>query len=218
GPHGTRGFASALDADSEGEEGKFYVWRKSEIDALLGADAASFDAAYDVTPEGNWEGHTILNRSARPVLGSAAEEARLAACRERLLALRAGRVRPGWDDKVLADWNGLMSAALAQAATVSGEPAWLEAAREAFAFVTSAMTREGRLAHSWRLGQARHPATLDDYANLSRAALQLHAATGEPAYLAQAEAWAAKLDRHYRDRAAGGHFLIAHHPPGGVPR
>jgi uncharacterized protein len=209
GPGGQRGFASALDADSEGEEGRFYVWRKPEIDALLGPDAAAFAAAYDVTPTGNWEGNVILNRSARPVLGSPHEEAHLAVGRAILLAARSSRVRPGWDDKVLADWNGLMIAALAEAGAVFAEPAWIAAARDAFAFVGMAMVADGRLRHSWRQGRARHPALLDDYANLSRAALVLHEAMGDPACLAQAEAWAELVERHFADPAAGGHYLTA---------
>jgi uncharacterized protein YyaL (SSP411 family) len=208
GAGGRRAFASALDADSEGEEGKFYVWTAAEIDRLLGPDAAAFATAYDVTPGGNWEGHTILNRSQRPALGDAAAEAALARSRAVLLEARAGRVPPGRDDKVLADWNGLMIAALARAALWLEEPAWLAAAEEAFAFVGSEMVEGGRLRHSWR-GRARHPATLDDYANLARAALLLHEATGTSAYLAQAEAWVETVERHYADPAGGGWFLSA---------
>src|SRR5262249_36918418 len=102
------GFAASLDADSEGEEGKFYVWSKAEIEEVLGAaDAARFCEVYGVTAEGNWEGHSILNRLGNLELGSPEEEQALAAMRAKLLARRAGRIRPGWDDKVLADWNGL---------------------------------------------------------------------------------------------------------------
>ncbi len=116
-------FAASLDADQDGEEGLFYVWREAEIDAALGAAAGRFKAAYDVTPRGNWEGKTVLRRLV-PV-GSAEEEADLAAARARLFAIREGRARPGRDDKVLADWNGLMIAALARASAVFGEPEWL---------------------------------------------------------------------------------------------
>src|SRR5439155_17012909 len=119
-------FCASLDADSEGEEGKFYVWSRDEIVRILGADEADFFARhYDVTAEGNFEGHNILNRLAR-VPASADEEARLAALRERLLAARAARVRPGLDDKVLADWNCLMIAALVNAGVLLGEAAWLD--------------------------------------------------------------------------------------------
>jgi uncharacterized protein YyaL (SSP411 family) len=209
GPATAQAFASALDADSEGVEGKFYVWTEAEIDAVLGAEAALFKQHYDVRPDGNWEGHVILNRSQRPVLADAAVEARLAAARAKLLARRAGRVRPGFDDKVLADWNGLMIAALARAGAVFEEPAWLGAAREAFDFVRRQMNVEGRLRHSWRMGRARHPATLDDYANMSRAALALSEATGDKGYIEAAKAWVAILDAQYWDAAAGGYFFTA---------
>src|SRR5437764_14874045 len=124
--HPEGGFYSSLDADSEHEEGKFYVWFEAEIDAVLGGEAALFKRFYDVTAEGNWEGHTILNRLGRPVLADAETEAALARCRERLLAARAPRVRPGLDDKVLADWNGLMIAALAEAGLAFDRTGWAE--------------------------------------------------------------------------------------------
>ena len=202
-------FASTLDADSEGEEGKFYVWTEAEIDALLGDDSSRFKAAYDVTPEGNWEGKTILNRSQDPALGGAAEEAELARLRDGLLAARGSRVRPGWDDKVLADWNGLMIATLARASQVFGESDWLAAAETAFRFVAERMTEQGRLRHSWRHGELKHPATLDDYANMCDAALALHEATGFLSYTQQAVSWVETLERHYADPAAAGYFFTA---------
>jgi uncharacterized protein YyaL (SSP411 family) len=111
---------------------------------------------------------------------------------------------------VLADWNGLMIAALANTSQVFERPDWLADAVAAFAFVTREMTDEdGRLRHSWRDGRARHPATVDDYANLSRAALALFEATGEAAYRERAEAWARILDRHYWDAAGDGYFFAA---------
>jgi hypothetical protein len=212
------GFASTLDADSEGEEGRFYVWTEAEVDRLLGADADRFKRAYDVTSGGNWEGHTILNRSRNPVLGDDAEEARLKACREILWRARAQRVHPGWDDKVLADWNGLMIAALASAGSAFGEPAWIDAARTVFDFVCSHMTRGGRLCHSWRHGVLKHAASLDDYANMARAALALEAATGEPRYRVQAIAWIDALDRHYWDTRGCGYFFTADDAPGLIAR
>ncbi len=205
----TDAFASTLDADSEGEEGRFYVWSGAEIDELLGQDAGPFKEAYDVTSGGNWEGKTILNRSRKPELRATQEEAVLAEARAILFAVRERRVRPGWDDKVLADWNGLMIAALARAAPVFGEPSWLGAAERAFEFVVENMTGEGRLKHAWRHGRLNHPATLEDYANLSDAALALFEATGTESYLVQAEAWVEVLNRHYLDRDSGGYFLAA---------
>ena len=127
-------FSASLDADSEGEEGKFYVWSKNEIIELIGPEAGEFFARhYDVTDEGNFEGHNILNRL-KNVPRSEADEARLASLRAILLEARAGRVRPGLDDKVLADWNGLMIAALVNAGIILEEPSWLEMARARLRF------------------------------------------------------------------------------------
>ncbi|HUI17548.1 MAG TPA: thioredoxin domain-containing protein [Alphaproteobacteria bacterium] len=203
------GFAATIDADSEGHEGRFYVWSAAEIDRLLGEDAALFKRVYDVRAEGNWEGSTILNRSAHPEFLDAADEERLARCRSLLFAARERRIRPGWDDKVLADWNGLMIASLAEAALVFDEPPWLEAGERAFAFVAEKMSSSGRLFHSYRAGQLKHKGGLDDYAAMMRAAVALHEATGTPAYLAQAEAWAEALERHFADAEAGGYFATA---------
>jgi len=201
------GFAGSLDADSEGVEGKFYVWTESELDAALGAGSDQFKKAYDVRLGGNWEGNTILNRSQRPELGDDALEEALKEARSMLLKVRAGRIRPGLDDKVLADWNGLMIAALANAGMAFGRNDWIDAATMAFVFVRDQMSVDGRLRHSWR-GVAAHPSTLDDYANMTRAALALYEATAEPAYLEQAEHWIEVVDRHYRDED-GGYFFSA---------
>ncbi len=211
-------FSASLDADSEGEEGKFYVWSLQEITQVLGAeDAAFFARHYDVTAEGNFEGHVILNRLAR-VPASEAEEARLAKLRERLFAARAPRVRPGLDDKVLADWNGLMIAGLANASVAFGEPEWLAMAARAFTCIATHMTRGDRLGHSWRTGKLLFPGLASDHANMIRAALALHEATGEHAYLERALAWQGALDRHYANRATGGYFLTADDAEGLVVR
>jgi len=203
------GFAASLDADSEGEEGKFYVWSRREIAEVLGeADAEIFCEAYDVTEGGNWEGHNILNRLRNPLLRAPSEEKQLAHMRLELLARRSERVRPGWDDKVLADWNGLMIAALAHAARVLDRPEWLEAAVRAFDFVLREMEQDGRLAHAWRAGQAKVQGNASDYANMIWAALRLLQATGEPAFLVAAERWCATLDRHFWVTAAGGGYAF----------
>ncbi len=212
------GFAATLDADSEGEEGKFYVWGELEINRLLGDGAERFKAIYDVQAGGNWEGKAILNRSHDLELLSAPEEAALADMRGVLLAARETRVRPGWDDKVLADWNGLMIAAMAEAGMVFDAPAWIAAAETAFDFVVTAMSDGDRLLHSYRDGQAKHVAMLDDYANMARAALVLHEITGGPAYLAQAEAWVGVADRHYWDGRHGGYFFTADDAPDLITR
>ncbi|HEY0235472.1 MAG TPA: thioredoxin domain-containing protein [Afipia sp.] len=203
------GFSSSLDADSEGEEGKFYVWSQEEIEHLLGTDDATFFAAkYDVTAEGNFEGHNILNRL---VSGddTTIEAEQLAAMRDVLFTARAKRVRPGLDDKILADWNGLMIAALAHAATAFNKPEWLAPARTAFNFVVSTMTRGDRLGHSWRAGKLLLPGLASDYAAMIRAALALYEATGETPFLQQALGWQSALDTHYADKNHGGYFLTA---------
>jgi uncharacterized protein len=195
---GKAAFAASEDADSEGEEGRFYVWTEAEVDSLLGPAAAAFKAAYDVTPNGNWEGHTILRR----VTPFGADEAMLAESRNLLFQAREKRVRPGWDDKVLADWNGLAIAALGRAASVFDRPAWLDRAREAFDFVLIHMTADhGGVEHAWRLGRVTAPGLIDDQAAMSRAALALHEVTGEAGYLAAAE----RLATAAQDAFADGH-------------
>jgi uncharacterized protein YyaL (SSP411 family) len=191
-------FASSLDADSEGEEGRFYVWSLDEIRAALGADADAFASAYDVSADGNWEHANILNRLRSGWSDDAAHEARLARCRETLLARRAGRVRPGLDDKVLADWNGLMIAALVRAGLMLDRPAWIALARRAFEVIVDRMSRGDRLGHSWREGALVFPGFALDHAAMMRAALALYEATGEQGYLDRARAWRDVLLRDYR--------------------
>jgi uncharacterized protein len=213
------GFASSLDADSEHEEGKFYVWSEAEIDAVLGDRNALFKRFYDITPEGNWEGKTILNRSRAPELADEATEHELAACRALLFQARESRVRPGWDDKVLADWNGLMIAAMANAGIVFERPRWIELARGAFDFILRKMAgANGRVLHSSRAGRAQHPASVDDYANLCRAALALHEATGDLDFLARACDWVKTLDEYYWDDTEGGYFFAAKDTKGLIAR
>jgi len=211
-------FCASLDADSEGEEGKFYVWSLAEITAVLGEDDAAFFAAhYDVTPDGNFEGHNILNRL-KHLPRSMDDEKKLVPMRETLLATRAKRVRPGLDDKVLADWNGLMIAALVNAGLVFEEPHWLEIAARAFLFVDAKMAHGDRLGHSWRTGKLLVPGLASDHAAMIRAALALHEATGEHAHLERALAWQATLDRHYANPDNGGYFLTADDAAGLVVR
>jgi len=182
---GRAAFAASEDADSEGEEGRFYVWTEAEVVAVLGADAAAFKRAYDVTATGNWEGHTILRRITPP--GSPDQEATLAHARMLLFQVREKRVRPGWDDKVLADWNGLAIAALARAAVVFDQPDWLDRARQAFDFILTHMAAShGGVEHAWRLGRVTAPGLIEDQAAMARAALALHEATGDTAQLAVA--------------------------------
>jgi uncharacterized protein YyaL (SSP411 family) len=175
-------FAASQDADQDGEEGLFFVWSEQEIDEALGSASPAFKAAYDVRPEGNWEGRNVLRRLG--VHRGEEDEAALAAARARLFARRASRAKPARDDKVLADWNGLMIAALARAAAAFEQPAWLSAACDAYAFVDRDLRDgEGRLAHAWRDGRIGAAGMLDDHASMARAALALFEATGRRAYL-----------------------------------
>jgi len=202
-------FSASLDADSEGEEGKFYLWSYDELLRQLGIeDGAFFASHYDVTPAGNFEGHAILNRL-RPVPRTEADEARLAALREKLLAARASRVRPGLDDKILADWNGLMIAALVNAGLLFGEASWIDLARQAFDFIAKAMSHGDRLGHSWRAGKLKFPGLASDFAAMIRAALALYEATGERRFLDRALAWQTALDRDYANAETGTYYLTA---------
>ncbi len=205
-------FAASLDADSEGEEGRFYTWSADAIRAHLGPDYPTFAAAYDVQPAGNWEGRTILQRSGD--LLSDSVEAVLADGRAVLWRDREGRVRPGRDDKILADWNGMMIAALANAAFVFAMPRWLDAARAAYDTVKKQMILpDGRLAHSMRFGRVGEIGLLDDLAHMARAALTLAEITGEPAFLAHATDWVAAAGRDHWDDSGHGWFQTATDAP-----
>jgi uncharacterized protein YyaL (SSP411 family) len=206
---GEGAFSASLDADSEGEEGKFYVWSKSEIIELLGADDGEFFARhYDVTDAGNFEGHNILNRL-KNVPRTEADETRLFDLRVMLLRARSARVRPGLDDKVLADWNGLMIAAVVNASIILDKPDWLAMAKRAFNFIAHGMTKGDRLGHSWRDGRLLFPGLASDYAAMIRAALALYEATGERPYLEHALSWQTAFDTHYADQDTGSYYLSA---------
>ncbi len=208
------GFCASLDADSEGEEGKFYIWTWDELVEILGeADSEFFAAFYDATRAGNWsEGGRrviILNQLQLKELPSTEEESRLAPLRQKLFAVRETRVHPGLDDKIMADWNGLMIAALVNAATIFVEPRWLGLAARAYHYVVDHLQfndNDGarRLAHSTRGGVVVTPGLALDHAAIARAALTLHEArhmegAGLAAYdyLADAIAWAEAIARHH---------------------
>jgi uncharacterized protein len=211
-------FCASLDADSEGEEGKFYVWSYDELLRVLGIEDAEFFARhYDVTPAGNFEGHNILNRLA-DVPRTAEDETRLAGLRRKLLDARAARVRPGLDDKVLADWNGMMISGLANAGAMLGEAGWIERAARAFNFVAGAMARGDRLGHSWRDRRLLFPGLASDFANMIRAALALYEATGDKRFLDRALTWQQALDTHYANPQTGGYFFTADDAEGLVVR
>ena len=209
----TGAFAASQDADSEGEEGKYYVWTADELSKLLGDDYPFFAEIYDVRPGGNWEGKTILNRlQSHPKGVSPRGVDRLEHCHRVLFEVREKRVKPGWDDKVLADWNGLMISALAEAGAVFREESWITAAKRAFDAIVSTHSDPkdpARLLHSSRNGIAHHTGLLDDYANMANAAIALRDVTGDEAYLDRARQWMDVLDAHYLNKERNGYYLTA---------
>ena len=206
-------FASSIDSDSEGEESKYYVWTEAEIDAaLMGTFVAKFKTVYNVSREGNFEGgRNVLQRlgSPAPFPQSDADEALLAKQRALLLKARQERVPPQRDDKVLADWNGLAIAALANAGAVFQRSDWTTAAIQAFDFVVKTMGDGDRLHHSWLNGKRGAQGFADDYAQMARAALALYEAVGEKRYLDQAKRWVRTLNVHFWDQAQGGYCYTA---------
>ncbi|MCP4319901.1 MAG: thioredoxin domain-containing protein [Hyphomicrobiales bacterium] len=202
------GIASSLDADSEGEEGKFYIWQKTEIDQLLGKDSEFFCTHYNVSDGGNWEGSNILNRLRVPAVENDADAKRLAGCRTRLLEARNSRIRPGLDDKILADWNGLAIRALAEAGTRLERHDWVDMAQTAYDFVAESMMTDDRLAHAWCNGITTYPALASDYGAMINAAIALYEATLDMAFVDQANRWVAVLNAHYAD-GQGGYYYTA---------
>jgi uncharacterized protein YyaL (SSP411 family) len=186
------GFYSALDADSEGEEGKFYVWTKEEVDAILGEEASLFNAFYGVMPGGNWEGNTILWRPL-PLEGFAAQQElevgplkeQLRLQRAKLLEARSERIRPGLDDKVLLSWNSMQAIAYAEAYEALGIESYKETAVRNVEFIRDRFTKDESLAlyHTYKEGTAQYEAFLDDYANWIDALLAVYQITFDTNYL-----------------------------------
>jgi uncharacterized protein YyaL (SSP411 family) len=202
-------FCASLDADSEGEEGRFYVWSLAEVQQILGSEnAALFAAQYDISAEGNFESHNILNQL-NNLPRSIEIEAKLPMLRSMLHKHRETRIRPGLDDKVLADWNGLMITSLVNAGLALGEGTWIDLAARAFDFVQRSMTRSDRLGHSWREGRLLFPGLASDFAAIIRASLALFEATGQVVYLERALAWQHAFETHYTNAQTGGYYLTA---------
>jgi uncharacterized protein len=207
--HPDGGLYSAEDADSEGVEGLFYVWTPDQVTAALGGDTDLADevmAFYGVSPGGNFEGRTILNRLARA--GDLDRPPRIDDARARLLAARSERVRPGLDDKVLAEWNGLMLAVLAEAAAATGRDDWRDAAVATGEFLVRELRRDdGRWLRSWQAdGGARHLAYSADHAALVDAFTRLYEATGEGRWIAEARSTADAMVELFWDGERGGLF------------
>jgi hypothetical protein len=211
------GFYSTQDADSEGEEGKFFVWDRAEIERILGTEAAEIACRYwDVSDAGNFEGRNILHvtleieQLAKLFRRSAAEVAQLLGdARARLFAAREKRVRPGRDEKILASWNGLMISAFARGAEVLDEPRYARVALDAVAFVQAKLQRGDRLLGTYKDGVAKLNAYLDDYAFVAAALLDVYEAVQDRAHLDAARRLVDSLLAHFWDETAGGFFFTS---------
>ena len=216
--HPAGGFHAALDADSEGEEGKFYLWRRERVKRLLTADEhLVVETLYGIDKPPNFENQWNLHRrdawpSVVRRLSLAPEQAAalLASAKQKLFQERQKRERPGLDDKVLTSWNALAIKGLAKAGMVLGESAWLKAATDALDFIRAELWRDGALFASWRNGAAKHPGYLDDYANLLDALLTALQARWRDEDAAFAVQLADKALRSFMDEEAGGFFFTAH--------
>ncbi|NOT34287.1 MAG: thioredoxin domain-containing protein [Candidatus Eisenbacteria bacterium] len=214
------GFLSAEDADSEGEEGRFYVWRPAELEAELGReDARLFAHRYGVTERGNFEHGTSILHEARPIESTAQEfglapdeaRARLASAVSRLLAARSRRVRPHRDDKVIASWNGMMISAFARGARVLDDASLAARAERAAEFVWNELCHGGEreLSRRWRDGESAGPGQLDDHANLALAFVDLNEATQEVRWLERAVAITERMVARHWDAEHAGFFEAA---------
>jgi len=205
GPEG--GFFSALDADSEGEEGRFYVWTPAEIRAALGGQAEGILDFYGVTESGNFEGRNVLHRAG----GAAAPEpAGLDQARRTLYEARSERTRPGLDGKRLTSWNALAIAALAEAGAVLGRGDYMAAARSCAAFVLGSLRDgEGRLLRTYKDGEGRLNAYLEDHAFLVEALLTLYESSFEPRWFEQAQGLADAMIARFGDLERGGFYTTS---------
>ena len=210
--HPAGGFYSSLDADSEGEEGKYYLWTPLEVRSAISdpQDAELFISAYGVGDQGNFEGRNILKRTRTDEqlaehfhLAVNSISARLANLRKRLLAVRSSRVRPGTDDKVLVSWNALVLAAFAEAGRALERADYTQAAIRNAAFILENMLPDGRLMRSWREGIAKHAAYLEDYTGLALALLSLYQTDPNPRWFQAAVNLAAEMLAHFSDPKGG---------------
>jgi uncharacterized protein YyaL (SSP411 family) len=211
------GFYSSLDADSEGEEGKFYVWSASELEQVAGDDASLVGKYWGVSSEGNFEGHNILhvpNEASAVATREGIElsrlEAAVARARVALYERRAARVWPGRDEKVLASWNGLMLRAVADGARAFAREDWRAAALRSGEFLAREMVRDGRVLRSWKEGQARIPGFLEDHAALALGFLSLYELTFDPVWIARARTLGDAVVASFWDDATNAFFDTAH--------
>jgi uncharacterized protein len=210
--HPQNGFYAALDADSEGEEGKFYVWEKREAEELLGADALLFCSYYDITNQGNWEGTNIL-RVKKPFGAFAMEQVmppeemkvKLEEGKQKLLEHRNKRPRPLLDDKIILGWNALMNIACSKAFEAVGDERYRQLAIENIRFLLQRLStgRGNEFYHTWKNDQAKYPAFLDDYAFLVQALIQLYEITADTAWLLKAKEITEYVVLHFSEEGTG---------------
>ena len=219
GGDGAGGYYSSLDADSEHEEGKFYVWTAGEVQALLSADEfAAAGLHWGLDGPANFEGTHWHLRVTCPLaivaqrLGHGEERcaALLESARSKLVAARAGRVRPGRDEKILTSWNALMISGMARAGAAFGRTEWIESARRALGFIRATLWRDGRLLATFKDGRAHLNAYLDDHAFLLAAAIELLQADFRPDILEFAGQLADALLEHFEDRQNGAFYFTSH--------
>ncbi len=200
------GFYSTQDADSEGEEGKFFVWTPEEIEAVLGDRAAAFNEHFDVTAAGNFEGKNILNiKDGNPTSEGSVFDAERAV----LFAEREKRIKPGRDEKVLTAWNGLMMASFADAAAVLGNEEYLNIANRNAEFIAQELTVDGRLLRTWKDGRAKLNGYVEDYANVVDGLLVLFQASGDLRYVEEAKRLADVMILEFWDPESGGFFFTS---------
>ncbi len=211
-------FWSTTDADSEGEEGKFFVWSRADVDKICGDDAELARLRWGVTDSGNFEGHNVLFR-AMPIadiakrleLEEAQVRARLENARQALYDARKKRIPPGTDDKILTAWTGMVISAFARAHQVLGEPRYLDAARSAADFVLTHMRRDGRLLRTSRAGKAHLSAYLEDYAFFSVALLDVFECDFDPKWLREVKTLLGQIETHFLDEDGSFFFTADDH-------
>jgi len=210
------GFYSAYDADSEGVEGKFYVWKKSEIKEILGDDAELFCLYYDVTDGGNWEGNNILcnNLNISTVafnfgLSESEVKEKIISCSEKLLKVRSSRVSPGLDDKVLVSWNSLMITAFAKGYRVTGDKKYLDAAKNCISFIEEKLIIDGKLLRTYKNGVAKIDGYLEDYSYFTNALLDVFEIEPDEKYLKLSLKLGHHLVNHFWDSENNNFFMTS---------
>lgn len=209
------GFYAAYDADSEGVEGKYYVWTRSEVEQVLGEEASWFSPIFDVTEDGNWEGHTILNRKEGPEqyaqrLGVDTRhlEEQIGVALEKLRLHRESRIKPFLDDKILLGWNALMITGFCKAYAALGHQEYLDTALRNWDFLKKNLCVNGVWFHNWKNGKAANPAFLDDGAWLIQALIHLQEVTGDGGFLLEAKSLMDHFQQQYREFDGGPYFFF----------